>query len=124
LILGDGASAQTVAHVLESIGIETMQVTRKPSADRIQYQQITPLLFQHHFLVVNTTPVGQFPNVETKPNIPYEALTSKHLLFDLIYNPTETAFLAEGKKQGCMTQNGLGMLHLQAEKSWEIWNQA
>jgi len=73
-------------------------------------------------LIINCSPVGTSPNIEESPNIPYEFITNKHLLFDLIYNPSETKFLNEGKKRGAIIKNGLEMLELQAEKSWDIWN--
>ncbi|MGE3824706.1 MAG: shikimate dehydrogenase, partial [Bacteroidia bacterium] len=75
-----------------------------------------------HRLIINTTPVGMFPKIQDAPDIPYSFITSQHLLFDLIYNPEETEFLKRGKQQGAQTKNGLEMLQLQAERSWEIWN--
>lgn len=74
-----------------------------------------------HKLIINTTPVGTFPNVEDFIEMPYEAIGKEHLLYDLVYNPEETVFLRKGRLQGAVTKNGLEMLHLQAEKSWEIW---
>ena len=77
---------------------------------------------EEYTIIINGTPLGTHPNIDDSPNIPYEFITEKHLLFDLIYNPSETKFLQEGKKRGAIIKNGLEMLELQAEKSWEIWN--
>jgi shikimate dehydrogenase len=79
-------------------------------------------MMKEYLLIINTTPVGMFPKADAAPKIPYQSLTPKHFLFDLIYNPTETLFLKNGKEKGAKTKNGLEMLELQAEKSWEIWN--
>jgi shikimate dehydrogenase len=81
-------------------------------------------ILQEHLLIINTSPVGMYPHVNEAPNLNYEALTDKHHLYDLIYNPAETLFLTKGKERGASIQNGLEMLHLQAEASWEIWNSA
>ena len=90
--------------------------------DRISYDDITNDLLSKYTIIVNCSPVGTFPNINDKPTIPYHFLTDKHLLYDLIYNPTETAFLKEGKKQLTQIKNGYEMLELQAEESWRIWN--
>ena len=79
-------------------------------------------LLKEYFIIINTSPLGTYPNINEKPMIPYQFLTPKHLLYDLIYNPVETAFLIEGKKRGTQVKNGLEMLELQAEESWRIWN--
>ena len=79
-------------------------------------------IIQHSKLIINTTPIGMYPNVEDAPTIPYNFITDKYLLYDLIYNPEETLFLKKGKEKGAQTKNGLEMLYLQAERSWEIWN--
>ena len=79
---------------------------------------------QNYQIIINCTPLGTFPEIDTCPAIPYKSINSNHLLFDLIYNPAETLFLTKGKERGASIQNGLEMLHLQAEASWEIWNSA
>lgn len=122
LVLGTGGSSLAVKYVLKKLGIDFLSVSRAPVQGAISYFALTPDLVRDHLLIINTTPVGMYPQVNALPDIPYEAITSKHLLFDLIYNPQETKFLAAGNERGAITSNGLTMLHLQAEASWEIWN--
>ena len=88
----------------------------------ISYKNLDKSIIENHLLIINTSPVGMFPNNSNFPDIPYEYITEKHLLYDLIYNPSETEFLRKGKSRGALIQNGLLMLHLQAEKAWGIWN--
>ncbi|HEY4799842.1 MAG TPA: shikimate dehydrogenase, partial [Bacteroidia bacterium] len=87
-----------------------------------KYQELSQEIITSHLLIINTTPLGMFPNVNDCPDIPYEFITSKHLLYDLTYNPEETLFLKKGKEKGARIKNGLEMLHLQAEEAWKIWN--
>lgn len=123
LILGTGGASKAVAYVFEELGIEYFKVSRNPQNDQeITYQELTQELMTEYTVIVNCTPLGTFPKVELKPNIPYEFLDSKHLLYDLIYNPKKTAFLMEGETRGVQIKNGLEMLELQAEESWRIWN--
>lgn len=122
LILGDGASAKTVAYVLNLIGIDCLMVSRKNSEGSISWNNLNDYIIKHHTLIVNTTPIGQFPMINACPNLPWSAVGSTHLFFDLIYNPQETELLKEAFNRGARIQNGMGMLRLQAEKSWEIWN--
>lgn len=122
LILGTGGASKAVAHVLTKLGVQLTFVSRTPQPGQLSYDQINEYVIKFHQLIVNTTPVGMFPNVEEKIELPYDSLTSDHLLIDLIYNPAETVFLKEGKARGAKTLNGLSMLHQQAEKAWEIWN--
>ena len=123
LILGTGGSSKAVAYGLKKMGIEYQFVSRQPESNReISYGYLDKEVIREHTLIVNTTPTGMFPNVEVCPSIPYEYLTSYHLLFDLIYNPSETMFLKKGQAQFAKIKNGLEMLQLQAERSWEIWN--
>lgn len=122
LILGDGASAKTVAYVLNLIGIDSLMVSRKNSAGSINWNDLNDYVIKHHMLIVNTTPIGQFPATNDCPILPWNAVGASHLFFDLIYNPKETALLQEALKRGARIQSGMGMLRLQAEKSWEIWN--
>ncbi len=123
LILGAGGAAKTVRYVLNELNIDCLLVSRNPkNENEIAYHDINEYVIKHHQLIINTTPVGMFPNTENSPSLNYKNLTPKHLLYDLIYNPSETGFLKKGKEQGCITLNGMEMLKLQAEKSWEIWN--
>lgn len=121
LVLGDGGAAKAVKYVLQKLGINYKIVTRKPHPGNLLFTQITPTHIKQHTLIINTTPLGMAPNVNECPPIPYEAITDKHLLYDLIYNPENTLFLQQGRQQGAVTKNGYEMLVLQAEKSWEIW---
>jgi shikimate dehydrogenase len=97
-------------------------VSRKEIENGYTYAMLDTEIMNEYSIIVNCTPVGTHPNVDDAPTIPYQYLTNKHLLYDLIYNPAETKFLHEGKNQGASIKNGLEMLELQAEKSWEIWN--
>lgn len=122
LILGDGGSAKAVEYVLANLHIPFKIVSRKPSAKGFSYEQVTPEIIKETTLIINTTPLGMFPNVVEAPPIPYQALTEKHFLFDLIYNPEKTLFLKKGEAQGAAIQNGYEMLVIQAEENWRIWN--
>jgi shikimate dehydrogenase len=122
LIFGTGGAAAAVAWVLQKLGIAYQLVSRTASEGCIAYESLSPEIIEAHKLLIQTSPVGMFPNEDEAPNLPYEAITSKHHLYDLVYNPAETKFLALGAVQGATTQNGLEMLHLQADASWEIWN--
>ncbi|MDO5572091.1 MAG: shikimate dehydrogenase [Bacteroidales bacterium] len=122
LILGTGGASLAVKCGLEKLGIETMFVSRTPSAGMISYEQITKEILQDYSLIVNCTPLGTFPKVEGKPDLPYEFISETNLLYDLVYNPELTTFLNEGKKRGAAIKNGNEMLILQAIESWKIWN--
>ena len=123
-ILGTGGAAKAVEYVLKKIGLDVLYVSRNPSSKKeIAYTDLNEFAVQDFSVIVNSTPLGMFPKVDVCPEIPYQFLTDKNLLYDLIYNPGETLFMKKGKEQGANTQNGLGMLKLQAEKAWEIWNQ-
>jgi len=128
LILGTGGASKAVYHGLKQLNIEPAFVTRKHkkqlSAPQFTYNELTREIIQHHLLIVNTTPLGMFPRIETCPAIPYEFLTENHLLYDLVYNPSETLFLKKGFAHNTRIINGSEMLRLQAEKAWEIWNDA
>jgi shikimate dehydrogenase len=121
LILGTGASSRTVAYVFNKLGIEYAFVSRSGLPSSFSYTDLHARLSEYQ-VVVNTTPVGTWPDTNAFPGIPYDALTPDHLLFDLVYNPEESQFLKKGKARGAATLNGFEMLKLQAEKSWEIWN--
>ncbi|MEL4454333.1 shikimate dehydrogenase [Lutimonas vermicola] len=123
LILGTGGASKAVAHVLRKLGISFLFVSRsKRSEDMISYQDIDSMMMQEHEIIINCSPVGTFPEIDAKPDLPYEFLTSKHLLYDLIYNPEKTAFLKMGEKAGAIISNGSSMLAFQADRSWAIWN--
>lgn len=123
LIFGNGGAAQAVFFVLNKLGIPFKTVSRNKSNGDLTYAELTEDMIASHRLLINCSPVGTFPHIEDAPDIPYEGIGPEHLLYDLIYNPEETAFLQRGKKQGATIKNGLEMLILQAEKNWEIWNQ-
>jgi shikimate dehydrogenase len=122
LVFGTGGASAAVEWVLKKLGITYQLVSRTATDGCITYAALTPEIIAAHTLLINTSPVGTFPNVDDAPSLPYEAISSKHHLYDLVYNPAETKFLALGAAQGATTQNGLEMLHLQANASWEIWN--
>jgi shikimate dehydrogenase len=130
LILGTGGASKAVAYVLGNIGVDCYFVSREKNAlspevqnsKHFVYHEINEYVMRHFPLIINTTPVGMYPSVEDCPPLPYDCITPSHFLFDLIYNPAETRFLAEGRKRGALTLNGLSMLQQQAEKAWEIWN--
>lgn len=123
LILGSGGSASAVGHVLTDLEINFTSVSRSPGhSGQYTYSDVTREVIQSHTLVINATPLGMYPLIDTFPSIPYKYLSSKHLLYDLVYNPPVTQFIERGIRAGAMTKNGLEMLHLQAEHSWDIWN--
>jgi shikimate dehydrogenase len=124
LILGTGGAAAAVSVALQELGISYRYVSRehKPNAytyDELEQEQD---ILQQYLLIINTSPVGMYPTVAEAPPIPYGAIGHQHFLYDLVYNPLETLFMTKGKKRGAQVKNGLEMLHLQAEKAWEIWN--
>ncbi|MFW5944606.1 MAG: shikimate dehydrogenase family protein [Bacteroidota bacterium] len=125
LILGTGGSSKTVAFVLNRFSIPHVFVTRREKEDDriISYKDLTVNMIKEYRLIINTTPVGMYPDTSKKPEIPYKGISSSHLMFDLIYNPSLTSFLEEGKRRGADTENGLNMLKLQAEASWALWNE-
>lgn len=122
LILGTGGASKAIAYVLEELGITYSFVSRSGKKNGFTYEDLTIDQIEDHTLIINCSPVGTYPNIEEKPAIPYQNITKRHLLFDLIYNPEETAFLQAGKLKGATICNGLRMLELQAEKAWSIWN--
>ena len=123
LILGTGGASKAIAYVLKSLEIEYFKVSRNPMKKKeISYDDLSRELVVNHPLIINCTPLGTFPNVTQKPNIPYQYLDENHLLYDLIYNPEKTAFLKEGEERGAQIKNGLEMLIGQAEEAWRIWN--
>jgi shikimate dehydrogenase len=123
LVLGTGGSSLAVRYVLERLNIPYRLVSRNKNASTITYNELDEAVLKEYLVIINTTPVGMFPDVENCPAIPYAAISPAHLLYDLIYNPAETKFLALGKMQGAYIRNGWEMLQLQAEASWQIWNE-
>lgn len=124
LILGIGGAAKAVIAVLNDLNIPFLKISRDKTKGDFSYEDLNgnSSILEEHRLIINTTPLGMSPNTKSKPDIDYSMLNSNFYLYDLIYNPAETAFMLEGKKFGASTKNGLEMLELQAEKSWEIWN--
>ncbi|MGB5315915.1 MAG: shikimate dehydrogenase [Robiginitalea sp.] len=122
LILGTGGAAQAIAYGLTKLGIHYRFVSRSPAEGDLSYDDLDSVLLKSFQILINCTPLGTYPQVHTFPPIPFKALTRNHLLYDLIYNPELTAFLQGGQRAGARIKNGLEMLHLQAEASWEIWN--
>lgn len=122
LVFGDGGAAKAVKYVLEKLGIGYQVVVRKEAPGAILYSDISPEILASHLLLINTTPLGMSPHVDTYPEIDYSQLGTQHLAYDLVYNPLETAFLTKAAVQGAQIKNGLEMLYQQAEKAWAIWN--
>lgn len=122
LVLGTGGASAAVEYVLRKLGITVQYVSREASDHAIAYEQVDEKILSTHHLLINTTPLGMYPNVTECPDLPYHFLSPQHHLYDLIYNPAETQFLSNGKVQGATVQNGQEMLVLQAEESWRIWN--
>ena len=109
---------------MKKLGIDYLITSRTPSGNKsISYTDLNKNIIEANKLIINTTPLGMFPEIEKCPQIPYEFIGSEHLLFDLTYNPEETTFLKKGKESGAEIKNGLEMLHFQAEKAWDIWTQ-
>ena len=123
LVLGTGGAAKAVSYSLRKLGLEVQLVSRRKSANTLVYEELTKNDLKTHKVIVNTTPLGMYPNVDTCPDIPYRYLTSQHLCYDLIYNPDETLFLKNSRLAGAQEKNGLEMLLLQAFASYSIWNQ-
>ncbi|MEC9195441.1 MAG: shikimate dehydrogenase [Bacteroidota bacterium] len=123
LILGTGGASSAVAYVMKKLKIEFSYISRRGGENTTIYTDVDEITINEHELIINASPVGTFPNIDKTPDLPYQFLTKNHILYDLIYNPTETRFLREGKTRGSKILNGQKMLEYQAEKSWEIWNE-
>jgi len=121
LIIGNGGVAKAVRYALDDLNIPYKTVSRHPSNSEIAYTELNRQTIQDHRLIINCTPLGMFPCIHEKPNIPYEAIGKKHFIYDLVYNPRMTAFIKKCKQQGAYCFNGLKMFELQAEKTWAIW---
>ncbi len=122
LILGTGGASKAVAFGLQKLDIPFQFISRRKGENVITYEELSGKLVSNHHIIINTTPLGMYPNIENSPPIAYGSIGDEHILYDLVYNPEETLFLSKGKERGASIKNGLEMLHLQAEKAWEIWN--
>lgn len=122
LLLGTGGASKAVAFALEKLAIKAIFVSREAGVNQLSYKALDEKIFQEYHIVINCTPLGTTPNTAICPDIPYDFFTSRHIAFDLIYNPAETLFLKKAKAQGAVIKNGLEMLVFQAEKAWKIWN--
>ncbi len=122
LILGTGGASKAINYGLKSLGLETVFVSRYRKPDTICYEDITPKVIKEYNVIVNCTPLGMFPHTDECPNLPYEAMNTQTLLYDLIYNPDMTMFMQKGAEHGATVKNGLEMLLLQAFASWEFWH--
>ncbi len=122
LILGTGGASKAINYGLKSLGLETVFVSRYERPGTIQYNKITPDVIREYNVIVNCTPCGMYPHIDECPLLPYEAMDSRTLLYDLLYNPDQTLFMRKGAEHGATVKNGLEMLLLQAFASWEFWN--
>lgn len=123
LILGTGGASKAVQAGLDEIGMAYSVVSRERLKGDMTYNDLNSNIMRNISLVINTTPLGMYPNTEKAPGIPYEYLVDNCILFDLVYNPEESLFLKKGKERGCRIKNGREMLIIQAEKAWDIWNE-
>lgn len=122
LILGTGGASKAIAYALELLRIDYKFVSRKPEENQIAYSDIDGEILGNYHLIINCTPLGTFPDIDISPNVPFQFISEKHLVFDLIYNPSETKLMRLAAENGAKTLNGLQMLIFQAEKAWKIWN--
>ncbi len=122
IVLGTGGSSRSVCYVLKKLGLKTTVVSRSSKPGTIKYTELAPELLSNAGLIINTTPLGMFPDVAGKPDIDYSVLKENQILFDLVYNSEMTMFLKMGAEHGCYVINGQKMLHSQAERAWQIWN--
>ena len=121
LVLGTGGASKAVMYALRSLGIEPQYVSRRHTAETWSYEMLTPEIIASHTVIVNTTPLGMYPNVDACPPIPYEAITPQHVCFDLINNPDETLFMKRAAQQGAAVKCGQEMFVKQALESYDIW---
>jgi shikimate dehydrogenase len=122
LILGTGGAAKAVAYALNLLGIDYTFVSRSSGLHTLQYSQLNKALLEEYLLIINTTPLGMYPQTETVPDVPFHLITPRNFLYDLTYNPEKTTFLKRGEERGAFIKNGYDMLVVQAEESWKIWN--
>jgi len=121
LVLGNGGASKAVQVALQDLQMEYKVVSRQKNDDTLLYEDLTEEIMSTYLLIINTTPLGMFPHVDESPAVPFQLVTKRHYLYDLIYNPAQTLFLKNGAEKGAVLQNGLKMLELQAEKAWDIW---
>ena len=122
LVLGTGGASKAVCYGLRKLGIIPTLVSRTPKEGMLGYKDLTERIMAEHTVIVNCTPLGMLPDVDSCADIPYEYISARHLLYDCVYNPAETLFLRKGAAQGAMTKNGMDMLYGQAKAAWKIWN--
>jgi len=123
LVLGTGGASKAACYGLKTLGLQPTIVSRTPKTGIIGYKDLTEEIMLSHSVIVNCTPLGMLPDVDSCPDIPYELISARHLLFDCVYNPEETLFLKKGKAQGALIRNGMEMLTGQAKAAWKIWNE-
>ena len=124
LILGTGGASKAISYVLKKNNIQFKFVSRKPDTSGVlDYKDLKKGLINKYQIIINCTPLGTFPDIESAPDIPYGLIDHRHLLYDLVYNPPVSRFLAEGRKRGAKIKNGEEMLKLQADRAWAIWNE-
>lgn len=121
LILGTGGASRAIAYALQQLDIDYRLVSRTASGTALNYSELTPAVMNEYTLIINTTPLGMIPNEYKTPELPYHLLSARHLLYDIVYTEAYTPFLKLGADRGATVKNGLEMLHLQAEGSWQIW---
>lgn len=122
MILGNGGASKAIRFVLKNLGISITQVSRVTKQGCLTYEELKESHIQEHQLIINCTPLGMYPNIDSSPFIPYHAIGNEHFIYDLVYNPTSTQFMEKARLQGAQIKNGLEMLQIQAEESWKIWN--
>jgi len=122
LVLGTGGASKAIQYALKDINIDFVLVSRHKKENQLGYEDVGEDVVRQHHIIINTTPLGMYPNVDEDPPIPYSALSTQHLLYDLTYNPAKTKFLMQGETKGAQIINGYEMLIAQAEESWRIWN--
>jgi shikimate dehydrogenase len=122
MVLGTGGSSKAVCFVLRKLGLDIIQISRSKKPGILTYSDITEDILKETSLIINATPLGMFPDIESIPELNYNLISEKHILFDLVYNPPLTAFLKRGQDRGCTVISGIKMLHSQAERAWTIWN--
>ena len=123
LIIGTGGASKAAAHALQAWGMSVFFLTRTPHAsNHLSYSELSEQNIGFFPLIINCSPIGTYPDVDACPDLPYQALTPSHFLYDMVYNPAQSLFLKRGQIQGALTMNGLKMLQIQADLSWEIWN--
>ena len=123
LVLGTGGASKAIRYILSKRKIKYSLVSRRKKEDSMLYKDLDATIFNQNLLIINSTPVGTYPNIKEFPDIPYNYLDNKHILYDLVYNPIETVYMKKGMEKGARVLNGLKMLEYQAKKSWELWSQ-